>query len=75
MMISPSYRVENVVGEGENACEVKYYNLNSGVLGLNCNGSPNFYLGVSLGKILQSPSLVLVKPRKDLNNVSCRMII
>ena len=31
-----------------------------------------FYVGVSLGKTLQSPSLVLVKPRKDMNNVSCR---
>ena len=27
---------------------------------------------VSLGKTLQSPSLVLVKPRKDMNKVSCR---
>ena len=27
---------------------------------------------LSLGKTLQSPSLVLVKPRKDMNNVSCR---
>ena len=26
---------------------------------------------VSLGKTLQSPSLVLVKPRKDMNNVKC----
>ena len=30
-----------------------------------------FFVGVSLGKTLQSPSLVLVKPRKDMNNVSC----
>ena len=29
-----------------------------------------FFMGVSLGKTLQSPSLVLVKPRKDMNNVS-----
>ena len=28
--------------------------------------------GVSLGKTLQSPSLVLVKSRKDMNNLSCR---
>ena len=27
---------------------------------------------MSLGKALQSPSLVHVKPRKDMNNVSCR---
>ena len=30
-----------------------------------------FFVGLSLGKTLQSPSLVLVKHRKDLNNVSC----
>ena len=29
------------------------------------------FAGVSLGKTLQSPSLVLVKPRKDVDNVSC----
>ena len=28
------------------------------------------FVVVSLGKTLQSPSLVLVKPRKDMNNVS-----
>ena len=27
----------------------------------------------SLGKTLQSPSLPLVKPRKDMNNVRCRL--
>ena len=31
--------------------------------------------GVSLGKTLQSPSLVLVKTRKDMNNVSSRRIM
>ena len=31
-----------------------------------------FFVGVSLGKTLQSPSLVLVKPQKDINNVICR---
>ena len=31
-----------------------------------------FFVGVSLGKTIQSLSLVLVKPRKDMNNVSCR---
>ena len=30
-----------------------------------------FYKGVSLGKTLQSLNLVLVKPRKDINSVSC----
>ena len=27
---------------------------------------------VSLGKTLQNPRLVLMKPKKDLNNMSCR---
>ena len=31
-----------------------------------------FFVSVSLGKALQNPSLVLVKSRKDMNNVSCR---
>ena len=30
-----------------------------------------FFVGVSLGKTLQSLSLVLVKPREDMNNKSC----
>ena len=37
---------------------------NPGVLGLSHTGSSGFFVGVSLGKTLQSPSLVLVKPRK-----------
>ena len=31
-----------------------------------------FFVGVSLGKTLQNPSLIMVKPRKEINNVSCR---
>ena len=45
---------------------------NPEVLGLSRTGSSGFFVGVSLDKMLQSPSLVLVKPRKDMNNVSCR---
>ena len=44
---------------------------NPGVLDSNHMGSSGFAVGVSLGKTLQNPSLVLVKPRKDKNNVSC----
>ena len=50
---------------------VKCLTLNPGVLGLSGTGSSGLFVGVSLGKTLQSPSLVLVKPRKDMNNVSC----
>ena len=49
---------------------VKCLTRNPGVLGLSRTGSSEF-VGMSLGKTLQSPSLVLVKPRKDMNNVSC----
>ena len=45
---------------------------NQGVLGMSSTGSSGFFMGVSLGKTIQSPSQVLVKPRKDMNNVSCR---
>ena len=44
---------------------------NPGVLGLNHTGFSGFFIGVSLGNTLQSPSIVLVKPEKDMNNVSC----
>ena len=49
---------------------VKCVTPNPGVLGSSCAGSSRFYEGVSLSKTLQNPSLVLVKPRKDMN-VSC----
>ena len=42
---------------------------NPGVLDSSCMGCSEFFVGVSLGKTLQSPSIVLVKPRKDMNNV------
>ena len=51
---------------------VKCLTFNPGFLGSSRTGSSEFFKGVSLGKTLQSPSLVLVKPRKDMNNVSCR---
>ena len=49
-----------------------------GVLDSSSTGSSVFFffffpcVGMYLGKTLQSPSLVLVKPRKDMNNMSCR---
>ena len=50
---------------------VKCLTHNPWVLGSSCTGSSGLLMRVSLGKILQSPSLVLVKPRKDMSNVSC----
>ena len=53
----------------------KSWTHNQGVLSLSHIGSSYvflfFFVEVSLGKIPQSPSLVLVKPRKDMNIVSC----
>ena len=46
--------------------------VNPGALGSSHTESSGFFVGVSLGKTLQSPVLVLVKPRKDMNNVCCR---
>ena len=51
---------------------VKCLTRNEGVLGSSRAGSYEIFVGVSLGMTLQSPSLVLVKSRKDMNNVSCR---
>ena len=42
------------------------------VLGSSRAESSWFFVGMSLGTTLGSPSLVLVKPRKHMNNVSCR---
>ena len=52
---------------------VKCLTRNPGILGSSRTGSSEFFAGVSFGKTLQSPSLVLVKTRKDMNNVSCRL--
>ena len=52
---------------------VKCLTRNPGVPGSGCSEfSGSFFVGVSLGKTLQSSSPVLVKPRKDMNSVSCR---
>ena len=51
---------------------VECLTCNHGVMGLGCTGSSGFFVGVSLDKTLQSISQVLVKPRKDMNNVNCR---
>ena len=51
---------------------VKCLTCNPGVLGPSQTGFSGFFMGVSLGKTLQSPSLGLVKTRKEINIVSCR---
>ena len=50
----------------------KVFGHNPGVLGSSRTGSSGFFCGSVLGKDTSEPSLVLVKPRKDMNNVSCR---
>ena len=49
-----------------------YSTRKPGVLGSSRTGRAGFFVSVSLGRTLQSPSLVPVKPRKDMNNVSLR---
>ena len=51
---------------------VKYLRRNPRVLCSSRTGYPKFFVGLSLGKTLQSPGLVLVKPRKYLNKVRFR---
>ena len=51
---------------------VKCLTRNLGVLGSSRTGSSGFFRGSVLGQDTSEPSLVLVKPRKDMNNVSCR---
>ena len=50
---------------------VKCLTRNPGVLGLSRAGSSWFFHGSVLGQDTSEPGLVLVKPRKDMNNVSC----
>ena len=50
---------------------VKCLTRNPGVLGSSRTGSSGFFRGSVLGKDTSEPSLVLVKRRKDMNNVSC----
>ena len=51
---------------------VKCLTRNPRVLGLSRTVSPGCFSGSVLGKDTSEPCLVLVKPRKDMNNVSCR---
>ena len=51
---------------------VKCLTCNLWVLGSSHTGSSGFFHGSVLGQDTSEPSLVLVKPRKDMNNVNCR---
>ena len=52
---------------------IKCLTRNPGVLGSSRTGSSDFFfVGVSFDKTLKSPSLVQVKPRKDMNKVRYR---
>ena len=52
---------------------VKCLTRNPGALGSSCTESSGFSVRVPLGKTLQSPCLVLVKHRKNMNSVRCRL--
>ena len=51
---------------------VKCLTRNPGVLGSSCTGSSGFFRGSVLWQDTSEPSLVLVNPRKDMNNVKRR---
>ena len=50
---------------------VKCLTRNPGFLSMIRTGSSLVFVEVSFGKTLQSPGVVLVKPREDMNNASC----
>ena len=54
------------------ASVVKCLTRDPGVLGLSRTGSSGFFRGNVLGQDTLEPSLVLVNPRKDMNNLNCR---
>ena len=74
---------ENIVGKGENAGNLHPVVfstlpkrgpawLSGKVFWVRATLDPlSFFVGVSFGKTFQGPSLVLAKPRKGMNNVSC----
>ena len=66
-----SYKTQPCLGRVLHGSVIKSLTPDPGVLGFRCIGSSGLVMGVSLGKTLQSPSLVLVKPKKDINDVSC----
>ena len=51
---------------------VKCLTCNPGVLGSSRTGPSGFFRGSVRGQDTSEPSLVLVKPRKGMYNVSCR---
>ena len=51
---------------------VKCLTHKPGILGSSRTGSSGGFCGSVLGQDTSEPSLVLVKPRKDMNNVNCR---
>ena len=56
------------------SCLPQWYSVlthNQGVLVSSLTGSSGSIVGLYSGKTLQSPSLVLVNPRKDRNKVGC----
>ena len=71
-LIGTEITLHKVISGVQHGSEVKCLTRNPGALGSSRTGSPVFFVVVSLVKALKSPSLVLVKPRKDLNNVNCR---
>ena len=61
------------IGEKDTECSGDWFvTMGPGGTPSSLIGSTAFYCGVSWGKIRQTPSLELVKPRKDMNNVICR---
>ena len=54
---------------------IKYRNHNLEVSGFSLTGFTGLFLRVSLSKTLQDRCLPLVKPRKDMNNSTCRHYI
>ena len=64
----PCKRHESVILLGSVA---KCLTRTPGVSGSSCNGPSVFFVGVSLAKTLQNPSLVLVKPRKVHEKCKC----
>ena len=59
-------------GGGERTFKLQYFGGDPGVMDSSHTGSYGFFRGGVLVKTLRSPNLVLVKPRKDMDNVSCR---
>ena len=72
MKLFPVDRYTSLTNRVPHGSVVTCFTRNPGALGSSRTGSSGFSFESVLGQDTSEPGLVLVKPRKDMNNVRCR---